>query len=128
MFIEFRNYISCIQSNNFDSIELAVSRIFELEGCRRISQPPQTLSNEELRQTSWLLLSDLWIVGLFVSTLGWTIVKTQPNELLCCRARGTSKFSQSHPQAIELSTFGCTDYCAICKGRRSQMVETVVLY
>ncbi|MDZ8187527.1 MAG: hypothetical protein RMX96_22090 [Nostoc sp. ChiSLP02] len=91
MFIEFRNYTTCIQSNNLDSIEVAVSRILELEGCRRISLPPQTLSNEELRQTPWLLLRNLWIVGLFVSTQGWTIVKTEPSELLCRRARDAAR-------------------------------------
>lgn len=91
MFIEFRNYTTYIQSNNLDVIELALTRIFELEGCRRISQPPQPLSNEELRHTPWLLLRDLWIVGLFVGAPGWTIVKTEPNELLCRRARGASR-------------------------------------
>ncbi|MDZ8227878.1 MULTISPECIES: hypothetical protein [unclassified Nostoc] len=91
MFIEFRNYTTCIQSNNLDSIELAITRILELEGCRRISQPPQRLSNEELSYTPWLLLPELWIVALFVGASGWTIVKTQPNELLCRRARGASR-------------------------------------
>lgn len=95
MFIEFRNYTTYIQSNNLDSIELALTRIFELEGCRRISQPPQTLSNEELRQTPWLLLPELWIVGLFVGAPGWTIVKTEPNELLCRRARGAARLRLS---------------------------------
>ncbi|MDF5726041.1 MAG: hypothetical protein PUP91_37470 [Rhizonema sp. PD37] len=90
MFIQSRNYTTCIQSNNLDSIELALTRIFDLEGCRRISQPPQPLSNEELHHTPWLLLRDLWIVGLFVGAPGWTIVKTEPNELLCRRARGAS--------------------------------------
>ncbi|MBD2168191.1 hypothetical protein H6G04_27795 [Calothrix membranacea FACHB-236] len=106
MFIQSRNYTTCIQSNNLDSIELAITRIFELEGCRRISQPPQPLSNEELRQTPWLLLPDLWIVGLFVSTPGWTIVKTEPNELLCRRARGAAR-----PRLSELAMqIGCNAF------------------
>lgn len=88
MFIEFRNYTTCIRSNNLDSIELALTRIFEQEGCRRISKPPQPISNEGLCHNPWLLLCDLWIVGLFVGAPGWTIVKTQPNELLCRRAKG----------------------------------------
>ncbi|RCJ24035.1 hypothetical protein A6770_28730 [Nostoc minutum NIES-26] len=66
---------------------MTITRILELEGCRRISQPPQPLSNEELSNTPWLVLRDVWIVGLFVGAPGWTIVKTQPNELLCRRAR-----------------------------------------
>lgn len=34
---------------------------------------------------SWRLLNELWVVGLFRGTPGWTIVKTRPNELLCHR-------------------------------------------
>ncbi|MEH2282919.1 MAG: hypothetical protein V7K90_16585 [Nostoc sp.] len=119
MFIEFRNYTTCIQSDNFDSIELAITGIFELEGCRRISQPPQPLSNEELRQTPWLLLPNLWIVGLFVSTPGWTIVKTEPNELLCRRARGAAR-----PRLSELAMqIGCNAFHLGAYGHNGILLE-----
>ncbi|WP_445636308.1 hypothetical protein NSTC745_01187 [Nostoc sp. DSM 114161] len=119
MFIEFRNYTTCIQSNNLDSIELALSRILELEGCRRISQPSQTLSKEKLRQTPWLLLRDLWIVGLFVSTQGWTIVKTEPSELLCRRARGATR-----PRLSQLAMqIGCNAFHFGAYGHHGILLE-----
>lgn len=91
MFTMFRNYTTCIWSDNLDAIEQTITYILEQEGCRRISQPPQPISNQELRHNSWLLLCDLWIVGLFVGAPGWTIVKTKPNELLCRRAKGANR-------------------------------------
>ncbi|MDF5722762.1 MAG: hypothetical protein PUP91_20250 [Rhizonema sp. PD37] len=83
----FWNYTYCIRSDNLDLIEQALSRILELEGCRRIPLPTLSIDVEELRSCPWLLEDELWAIGLFVGSLGWTIVKMVPVELLCRRAR-----------------------------------------
>lgn len=104
--------LGCIRSNNLDLIDLALTRIFEQEGCRRIPKPPQTMPSEGLRHNPWLLLCDLWIVGLFIGTSEWTFVKTQPNELLCRRAIGANRPRLSElaiqigHNAFHLGTYG----------------------
>ncbi|OYE06629.1 hypothetical protein [Nostoc sp. 'Peltigera membranacea cyanobiont' 232] len=88
MKFNYWNYTTCVLCKNLDAIELALTQIFQQENCHRIPLPPQLLSDAELRDRSYLTAWDLWIVGLFVGKLGWTIIKTSPAELLCRRARG----------------------------------------
>lgn len=79
------HYICC---HKLDAIELALTRIFEQEGCRRVPLPVQAMSDQELQDHPYMILWDLWTVGLFVGNLGWTIIQTAPAEILCRRARG----------------------------------------
>jgi hypothetical protein len=106
VFIEYWNYTSCIHCGNHELIEQALTQILEREGCRRIPRPPQPMSTDEIYRNSWKLLrnlSDFWLVGLFVGTPGWTIVKTAPNELFCRRAKGADR-----PRLSELAMrLGC---------------------
>lgn len=88
----FSNFTYYIRCNNLDLIEQVFTRILEQEGCRRIPLP--ILANddiEKLRGQPWLLCNELWIIGLFVGSLGWTIVKVIPEELLCRRAKDADR-------------------------------------
>jgi hypothetical protein len=51
VFNRYWNFTACIRSDNFDTIEQAVTRLLEQEeGCRRISKPPVPVSElEQLR-------------------------------------------------------------------------------
>jgi len=93
--LSYRNDTTCIRSDNLDLIEQALIHIFEQKGCRCILQPPlpqnSTPVMRELRSRPWKIRPYLWVIGLFVGRLGWTIVKTSPVELLCRRARGANR-------------------------------------
>lgn len=90
--LSYWNYTTCVRFNNLDLIEQALTRIFEQEGCRRIPKPPLPQnplpSMKELHSRPWEITPYLWVLGLFVGNLGWTIIKTSPQKLLCQRARG----------------------------------------
>ncbi len=106
MKFNYWNYTTCIFCNNLDAIELAITQIFEQESCHRISLPPQLLSDTDLRNRPYATAWDLWIVGLFVGNLGWTIIKTSPAELLCRRAIGATR-----PRILELAMqTGCNAF------------------
>lgn len=89
------NYTTCIRSDNLDLIEQTLSRIFQQEGCCRISQPPlptnPVTAIKLLRSFSSHVELYLWAFGLFPGNLGWTVVKTSPINLLCHRASGSSR-------------------------------------
>lgn len=88
----FSNFTYYIRCNNLDLIEQVFTRILEQEGCRRIPLPILPKDDiEKLRGQPWLLCNELWIIGLFVGSLGWTIVKVLPEELLCRRAKDTDR-------------------------------------
>lgn len=93
--LSYGNDTTCIQSNNLDLIEQALTRIFEQKGCRWILKPPLPQNPlpviKELHSRPWRIEPYLWVIGLFVGNLGWTIVKTSPSELLGRRARGASR-------------------------------------
>ncbi|OUL36557.1 hypothetical protein BV372_06935 [Nostoc sp. T09] len=87
----YSNHTYYIHCNNLDLIENALTSIFEQESCHRIALPNLSVDIEELRCRPWLLYKELWVIGLFVGSLEWTIIKILPNELLCCRARGANR-------------------------------------
>ncbi|MDZ8055752.1 MAG: hypothetical protein RMX68_010505 [Aulosira sp. ZfuVER01] len=87
----YGNYTYYIRCNNLDLIENVLNSIFEQESCRRIALPNLSVDIEELHRNQWLLCNELWVIGLFVGSFGWTIIKILPNELLCCRARGVNR-------------------------------------
>ena len=91
----YGNCNTCIRCNNLDLIEQALTRIFEQEGCRRIPKPPLPENPlpvmTKLRHFPAEVETYLWVIGLFVGNLGWTIVKTSPYELLCRRARSAMR-------------------------------------
>jgi hypothetical protein len=93
MKIYYWNYTSCIQSDNLDAIELAITHLLEEEGYRRLPNPPQPLDSKILKKCRypWQTVPNLAIVGLFVGAKGWTIVQSSPNELLCRRVRGAER-------------------------------------
>jgi hypothetical protein len=99
------NYTSCIQSDNFDAIGLAIICLLSEEGYRYLPNPPQPPDPKILKKCKypWQTLPNLAIVGLFVGAKGWTIIKTSPMELLCRRVRGANCLGLS-ALAIEL---GC---------------------
>lgn len=92
MVLGYSNGTTCIRSDNLDLIELALTRILKMEGCRRIPQPPLPQNPlpvmKTLRSLPWEITPYLWVFSLFVGNLGWTIIKTSPIELLCQRAKG----------------------------------------
>lgn len=100
MYFKSWNYTTCIRSDNLAAIEQATTDILEQEeGCRRLPRPFQRTSNiERISIHPEGTVRDLWIVGLFSGSDGWTIIKTWPYELLCQRARGIN-----HPRLSELS-------------------------
>jgi hypothetical protein len=74
------------------TIEVAITRLLEQEGCRRLPtlpQPPNELKKDS--GSPWYSVPNLWIVGLFPGTNGWTIVKTSLNELFCRCAPGIDR-------------------------------------
>ncbi|MEH2291636.1 hypothetical protein [Nostoc sp.] len=99
----FSNFTSYIRCNNLDLIEQGFSRILEQEGSRRIPLPPLSidgidLSVEEIendvekrRCYNSNLANELWMFGLFVGELGWTIVKSFPPDVLCHRAKDVDR-------------------------------------
>lgn len=90
---KYWNYTTCIHSDNIAAIAQAVTQLLEQEeGCHRIPKPPQPVSDlEQLYRRPRDIALNLWIVGLFIGTSGWTIVKTWPNGLLCRRAKDASR-------------------------------------
>jgi hypothetical protein len=105
MKIHYWNYVSCIQSDNLDDIELAITHLLEEEGYRRLPDPPQSPDHKILEKCiyPWQTVPNLAIVVLFVGANGWTIVKTSPMELLCRRVQGATRLGLS-TLAIQL---GC---------------------
>jgi hypothetical protein len=99
------NYMSCIQSDNLDAIELAITHLLKEEGYSRLPNSPQPPDPKILRKCEypWQTIPNLAIVGLFVGAKGWTIVNTSPRELLCRRVRGNTHLGLS-ALAIEI---GC---------------------
>ena len=93
MVLRYSNCNTCVWSDNLDLIEQTLTRIFEQEGCRRIPKPPLPQNSLPVMKTlvsrPWKITPYLWVIGLFVGNQGWTIVQTQPSELLCRRARDT---------------------------------------
>ncbi|MEH2458847.1 hypothetical protein [Nostoc sp.] len=88
----FSNFTYYIRCNNLDLIEQIFTRILEQEGSRRIPLPILPKNDiEKLRDQPWILCNELWIIGLFVGSLGWTIVKIVPEELLCHRAKDADR-------------------------------------
>jgi hypothetical protein len=66
------NYTDCIRSDNLDAIELAITRLLEEEGYRRLPDPPQPLDPKILKKCRhpWQTVPKLAIVGLFVGAKG----------------------------------------------------------
>ncbi|MEH1874716.1 hypothetical protein [Nostoc sp.] len=93
MVLRYSNCNTCVWSDNLDLIEQTLTRIFEQEGCRRIPKPPLPQNSLPVMKTlfslPWKITPYLWVIGLFVGNQGWTIVQTEPSELLCRRARDT---------------------------------------
>ncbi|MDF5726040.1 MAG: hypothetical protein PUP91_37465 [Rhizonema sp. PD37] len=93
MVLEYSNCNTCVCTDNLDLLEQTLTRIFEQEGCRRIPKPPLPQNSLPVMKTllsrSWEIEPYLWVIGLFVGNQGWTIVQTQPSELLCRRAKDT---------------------------------------
>ncbi|ACC82431.1 hypothetical protein [Nostoc punctiforme] len=89
---KFSNFTYYIRCNNLELIEQALTHILEQEGCRRIPLPILPDDDiEKLRGKPWLLCNELWIIGLFVGSFGWTIVKVLPEQLICRRARDADR-------------------------------------
>ncbi|MBH8564343.1 hypothetical protein I8748_19490 [Nostoc sp. CENA67] len=112
----YSNFTYYIYCDNLDLIEQACIHIFEQEGSRRVSLPTLSVEIEELRRRPWLLCNELWVIGLFVGSLGWTIVKILPQELLCRRTRDANRPRLSQ-LAMQLGTdafyIGCSEEVSI---------------
>jgi len=102
MSIGYCNHTTCLRSDNLDLIEQAITSILEQEGYHFIPQPALPKNDLPVMQVlcslHWEVTPYLGMVGLFPGNLGWTLVKTQPPELLCQRARGAAK-----PRLAELA-------------------------
>ena len=89
----YNNITTCIKSDNLDVIEQALTLVLEKEGCRLIPKPPLSQNPkpliQELLSTSWKMDPYLWVIGLTVGNLGWSIIKTSiktyPNDWLFLR-------------------------------------------
>ncbi|NJL51440.1 MAG: hypothetical protein HC930_03090 [Hydrococcus sp. SU_1_0] len=81
-------------------IEQAITEIFELEGCRRISKPTKPDNSlpliNQLRARSGIPSSPLLVIGLFVGKLGWTIINTSEPDLFGLRAKDSKQPRLSH--------------------------------
>jgi hypothetical protein len=93
--IGYWNETACVRADNLDLIEQGLTRIFEKEGCRRIPQPPLPQNSQpviqKLRSYSQRMYPYLWVIGLSVGNLGWTIIKASVSELLCRRAKDATR-------------------------------------
>lgn len=89
MYFKSWNYTTCIRSNDLAVIEQAITSLLEQEEyCRRLPRPSRPSGNSrKIFINPEGTVRDLWIVGLFSGSDGWTIIKTWPYELLCQRAR-----------------------------------------
>lgn len=96
---DYYNHIYCIHCDNLELIEQVLTRMLKQEGYRRIPLPPLSIDVKELRRDPLQLQHHLWIIGLFVGTTGWTIVKATPAEILCRRGRGAQC-----PRLLQLAT------------------------
>ena len=98
----YNNSTTCIRVDNLDVIEQALILLLEKEGCRLISKPPlpqnSKLLIQQLRSAPLRMAPYLWVIGLTVGNLGWSIIKTSMPELLCRRARNVNR-----PRLSELS-------------------------
>ena len=87
----YNNSTTCIKSNNIELIEQALTSILKKEGCRLIPKPPLSQTNKpltkELLHNPQKIDPYLWVIGLTVGNLGWSIIKTSIPKLLCRRAR-----------------------------------------
>lgn len=104
-----RNITTCINSDNLDLIEQIINNILKHEGYHRISKPPLPENSKPLLQKllscPWKM-RDLWVIGLSVGNLGWTVIKTSIPELFCLRAKGSIR-----PRLAELARqIGCNAF------------------
>lgn len=105
--ISYGNSTTCVRADDLNLIEQTLTQILEKEGCRPIPKPllPENAKAliQELRSSPWKMNPYLWVIGLAVGNLGWTIIKTSVTELLCRRARGSTR-----PRLSELAMHtGC---------------------
>ena len=116
----YGNYTYYIRCNNLDLIEKALISIFEQESCLRIALTNLSVDIEELLRNRWLLCNELWVIALFVGSLGWTIVKILPDELLCRRARDVNR-----PRLSELAMhIGSDAFYIGCNEVEAILMET----
>ena len=103
MHYDYWNYTSCINNGEQLLIEASLVNILEKEGFTRIYELPKNFSVDELnsnyRKFNKQLLKQLWIIGLFPGVSGWTIIKTQPDELMCRRPE-----NGTNPRLSKLAT------------------------
>jgi hypothetical protein len=90
----YSNHTSCINLHNINWIEQNIIKIFEQEECQYILRPPLPQNHQpliqKLRSSPLEMKSCLGIIGLFEGNSGWTVIKTEPSELFCRKAKNTS--------------------------------------
>ena len=91
----YNNSTTCIRTDNLDVIEQALTLILEKEGCRLIPKPPLSPNNKplikELLHNPYKINPYLWVIGLTVGNLGWSIIKISIPELFCRRAKTANR-------------------------------------
>ncbi len=86
MWGHYNNFTTCIKFSNLDTLEKEITHLIKKKfGANKVTPLPSSalLTQKPKVKISSNQSSDFWGVGLFEGNDGWTIIKTNPRDLLC---------------------------------------------
>lgn len=108
MLFRYLNSTTCIEQDELTLIEQKINTLLDKEeGWKRINFLPQiNYAVDNLRDRPWNKLTNLYLVALFKSKSGWTIIKTFPNGLFCRRSSNNNRLRLSFlAQSLNCNAF-----------------------